>query len=73
MPHTPSLALAAHRPVKVLQMLIQSIGFDSAPRKVMVNPLAFPGGSGGMPPPFLGSGVPSTMPPMQMQVHAVAV
>ncbi|KAG2449175.1 hypothetical protein HYH02_005922 [Chlamydomonas schloesseri] len=60
-------------PIKVLQMLIQSIGFDSAPRKVVVNPLAFPGGAGGLPPPLLGGGVPTTMPPPPIQVHAVAV
>ncbi|KAG2444539.1 hypothetical protein HXX76_001285 [Chlamydomonas incerta] len=59
-------------PIKVLHMLIRSIGFDSAPRKVVVNPLAFPGGAGGMPPPMLAGGVPITMQP-PVVVHAVAV
>ncbi|KAG2493592.1 hypothetical protein HYH03_008110 [Edaphochlamys debaryana] len=62
-------------PITVLNHLIVSAGFDSAPRKIMVNPLAL---AGGFPPPGLGPGVPAypasmPYPPVQLNVAPSAV
>ncbi|KXZ44410.1 hypothetical protein GPECTOR_68g382 [Gonium pectorale] len=58
-------------PIRVTQHLVDSIGFDGASRKVVVNPLALPGVlPAGLPPgltPMLGPGVPT------YQIRASAV